>query len=78
MEVRSVDDTGEVLGWGRHGELQFKGPGVLRHYKNHTKAAHQLCVSRLIQEDLVAPTCFTAHVRVGRHGWVVMCTVLWR
>lgn len=37
-EVRVVDEQGRPLGWGREGELQFRGPGVLKGYRGHKEA----------------------------------------
>jgi len=36
--VRVVDPGGQPLGWGTTGELQFRGPGVLREYREHRQA----------------------------------------
>lgn len=33
VEVRTVDDAGAPVGWGREGHLQFRGPGVLSGYE---------------------------------------------
>jgi long-chain acyl-CoA synthetase len=33
LQVRAVDADGRVLGWGRTGTLQLRGPGVLRGYR---------------------------------------------
>lgn len=34
LEVRAVDGAGRPRGWGRTGELAFRGPGVLQGYRN--------------------------------------------
>ncbi len=36
FEVRAVDEQGRVVGWGRVGGLQVRGPGVLKTYEGAT------------------------------------------
>ena len=38
LEARTVDEHGEPLGWGRTGELQFRGTGVLTGYEGRPAA----------------------------------------
>jgi acyl-CoA synthetase (AMP-forming)/AMP-acid ligase II len=38
IKVRAVDDRGKPLGWGRPGELQFRGKSVLREYRGRADA----------------------------------------
>lgn len=38
MSVRAVDEHGDSVGWGREGELQFRGHGVLRGYEGRDDA----------------------------------------
>jgi len=38
LEVRAVDEDGNKVGWGKVGELQFRGVGVLDRYEGHEDA----------------------------------------
>ncbi|MDP9023269.1 MAG: acyl--CoA ligase [Actinomycetota bacterium] len=38
VEVRAVDDDGAPVAWGRVGQLQFRGPGVLASYADGPEA----------------------------------------
>lgn len=38
MEVRAIDEDGAPVGWGKTGELQFKGSGVLRGYEGRPES----------------------------------------
>lgn len=41
MEVRAVDEDGDPVGWGRLGQLQFRGAGVVQGYEGEGDAVDE-------------------------------------